>query len=120
MSHFLYAVTKDDQAPVGDGDAPSWLRYYKLEREDFVFIPMVPGLEDIQSGDMLWFAIDGRLYGAVRIERIEEDVINSRKEIWFNGGDICPMIKEVETGLKTAPLLDSGVVKHWLQSLSAP
>ncbi len=88
MQHFAYAVRYDSPAPAGIGDAPSWLRYYKLSSDDEVFIPMVEGLEEIQAGDMLWFIIEDVLYGMVPVLRIEEDAINGKKEIWFDGSTV--------------------------------
>lgn len=98
MQHFVYAVSYGSPAPAGIGDAASWLRYYKLDNDDEVFIPMAEGLEEIQAGDTLWFIIEGILYGAVPVLRIEEDAINERKEVWFDGS--C--IQHAEPGVEIA------------------
>ena len=101
------AVTSKDPATAGGGDAASWMRHYKLKAEDMVYIPMVDGLKEIASGDMLWFAIEGELCGGVRVDSVEDDVMNNRQEIWFKGSQIrhtlglkvdAPKTGEVRTG----------------------
>lgn len=114
MSHFLYAVSKEDPAPVGDGDAASWLVFYKLSAQEETFIPMAAGLEDIRAGDTLWFAVNAVIQGAATVMRIEDDVINNRKEIWFGVPNLAE--EKVETGLKTAPI-GQEITKQWQKAL---
>lgn len=116
MRHFLYAVTKREPAPIGDGDAASWLRHYRLSAELETFIPMVPELAGVEEGDQLWFAIDHELCGAVSVKRIAEDVFNNRKEIWFKGSDIVRPFRVVETHLKTA-CISKELAGEWTKSL---
>lgn len=118
MRHFLYAVSSVDPAPVGDGDAASWLQHYKLRNPDDVFIPMASGLEDIQAGDMLWFAVNNILEGVVTVSRIEEDVVNDRKEIWFDGSQIHAMDEKLTTHLRTA-IIGKETTDRWFKSLKA-
>jgi hypothetical protein len=116
MSHFLYAVFKEEPAPVGDGDAASWLVFYKLGATEETFIPMPPGLEDIRPGDTLWFAVNREMKGAAKVTRIEDDIINNRKEVWFE----VPVLahEQVRTHLKTA-VIGKETADRWLKSLEA-
>lgn len=115
MRHFLYAVSQSDRAPVGDGDAASWLIFYKLGSDVETFIPMPEGLEEIQPGDMLWFAANTTLQGAAKVTRLEDDQINGRKEIWFEQPRLAE--EKVETHLKTAPIRQE-TAERWVKALS--
>src|SRR5574338_1191565 len=110
MHHYVYAVSSSDPAPVGDGDAASWLLFYKLGAGEEAFIPMPAALEGIDAGDTLWFSVNNTLQGAAKVLRVEDDVINSRKEIWFEQ----PVLAEdaIETHLKTAPIGEE-TAKRW-------
>lgn len=118
MQHFLYAVSSDDPAPAGDGDAASWLRHYKLENDDMVYIPQTKGLEGIQAGDSLWFSVNNILQGVVTVDRVEEDAINDRREIWFNGAEI-KQTEYILTHLKTA-VVGEEITDRWLTYVKAP
>ena len=119
MRHFLYAVTSNDPAPVGDGDAVSWLCHYKFRNDDEVYIPMPPALEEIQPGDGLWFSTNDELQGLAIVLRVEDDAINNRKEIWFAGWKIRFVTTTHETHLKTA-VIEQGKADRWMQLLEAP
>lgn len=116
MHHFLYAVNSNSPAPQGGGDAASWLRYYKLQENDEVFVPMVPGLETIQPGDMLWFSIDGELQSAVIVLRVLDDHLNDKIEIWFDGTQLRHVTTKTEWMGSTGPI-EERLAQTWMGSL---
>lgn len=105
MPHFLYAVSSDEPAPAGSGDAASWLQYYKLENEDEVYIPCPAAWgECVSPGDIIWFAVNREVHGFAVVTRTQKDAMNQREEIWFDGSKIYRPTRAFSTGLKTAPL----------------
>jgi len=117
FKHFVFVVGSHNPGPAGRGTADGWLRHYKIERDDEVFIPWDERQGVPKNGDFLWMQINDDVIAVVGIERVVEDVINGRLELWFNG----PNIKTVE-GVKSE--LDTGPVAEvtaasWLKQLQA-
>jgi hypothetical protein len=114
MRHFVFAARSTDPAPVGGGDAASWLKFYKLDPEEEVFIPRVAGLEDVRVGDALWFAVNNQLIGFSKVLRIEEDNLNAREELWVDTGKMVRCTGKAETHCNTSSIgLD--LAERWLQ-----
>jgi len=87
MKDVFYRLFSADPPPQGGGDARSWLFYYKLpfgqEEETFV-----PGHQEAEAGDRLWFVLDEHLVACTVIQRVQDDNINSRYEYWYNGKEL--------------------------------
>ncbi len=115
MNHFLLAVTDKELAPVGgNGDALSWLRYYKLNPDNSsAFIPMLPGLQDVKRGDTLWFALNEVLHSYVVVDEVQHDPINDRFEIWFSMQEARYVTTTTKTTLATQRVSNE-VASDWL------
>jgi hypothetical protein len=117
MKHFLYTMNGDQRAPAGDSDVESWFHYYKWEElEGEVFVPVartrIAGLvgffgEHVQVGDMLWFAMNGKLYGGAPVLRVEVEESQGLVELWYDVAtivevdDVNGTITRVEAPLPT-------------------
>lgn len=104
MRHFMLALSSHDLAPTKMGDAVSWFRFYKLDADDEVYIPRLPGLEEIDVGDALWVALDTELLGFYTILRVEEDNINDRDELWFDSRSLTRALVGHTCRFGTGPL----------------
>ncbi len=116
--HFVFVVSSNKPSPAGRGNEGGWLRHYKIEREDEVFIPWEeePGVPKPWKGDHLWMQIDADVIGVVQIARVEEDQINGRFELWFDGGNIQP-VKGVKSELSTGRVAEL-TAESWLKQLA--
>lgn len=92
MLHHIYSV----QAPANEKDAKSWFEYYKFRPEDDDELYVVaPDTKEISEGDVIWFELNLKIYGAVKVLRVTEDHVNGRKELWYRGTDIRPLSEPV-------------------------
>lgn len=85
---FLYRMKSTDPSPVGDGNMENWFRYYKMGREDDVYIPVPPDHAAAavgEPGDTMWFLMDNLVVAVAPISRVQEDVFNKRYEVWYDG-----------------------------------
>lgn len=81
---YAYVMRARDKDPTGLGDTESWFNFYKWESEDEVFVPDLEGaLKDAVPGDTLWFLMDGIVYGAVEILRVD-DGPKGERELWYD------------------------------------
>jgi len=115
--HFLFIVHSTQPAPAGHGSGSDWLRHYKLRAEDAAFIPWRQ--EDTENlplpGDMLWMQVDEDVLARVPITHIEEDIIGSRYELWFDGNRIQHIRGLKHTGVWVSGLVPSDLLPSWLQ-----
>ncbi len=90
--HFLYMMISDAKAPGAGGDTLSWFRYYKWEADvGEVFVPMVDE-QELSAGDLLWFIMDGEIWGYVTILRVDR-ACSGTQELWYDSAQITRAIR---------------------------
>ena len=89
-----YSMTGDGPDPINSGTMCSWFYFYKWFPDGDggeVFVPSPPGqFPDIGPGDTLLFVMDGEEVGYVTINKIQMDVLNGNKELWYDTATCTP------------------------------
>lgn len=117
MAHFLYRVLTTDKAPAGDGDAMSWLKYYKFNAGGECFLPaqMVPSQKwnEAMVGDYVWMAAGNEVLGGAEIIRVEVEESRRTIELWYNGDDVLELPEHVVPPAEHGKIWDK-VGEEWL------
>jgi hypothetical protein len=117
FKHFVFVASSDSPSPTGRGSQDKWLRHYKIEREDEVFIPWDGEHGVPQRGDYLWMQINKDVIAMAAIERVEEDMMSGRLELWFSGSNI-KTVENVKSDLTTGRVAEL-TGQLWLKQLQA-
>jgi len=114
--NFLYRMKSTDPSPVGNGNMENWFRYYKMDREDDVYVPVPP--EHMvatagEPGDTMWFLMDNFVVAVAPISRVQEDVFNNRAEVWYDGPKMKAVPFIVCTVEPSIQSIDEELAKVW-------
>lgn len=97
MKHLLYTMKSENKAPAGHRNQDDWFYLYKWRVEGEVYIPWESTEKLAETGDVLWFSIDAEVIGCALIKRVQEDPLNKRWELWYDGDKVCQTISHVTT-----------------------
>lgn len=81
--HFLYCMNSEDPDPQKTGDTGSWFNHYKVSAGE-TFVPVEGELYlQAESGDSLWFLLDGFIVGRAKVLRIDHGPLG-RGEVFYD------------------------------------
>lgn len=86
MKHFVYQMKALDPAPAGPRDrtTESWFNQYKVRGAGETYVPTRQEYAAAESGDTIWFQMDGTILSCAPFLRMQDDGMNGRKELWYD------------------------------------